>query len=492
MSSSHSTTFTTFYNTINGTLRTSNTTYTSTNPATGTTLHEAPVASSADLDEAVIAANDAFLTWKSTTWKHRSELLTKLAALIAENAPSLTELLIAETGKPTFLAQAEIQIAQDTLLHFSSLQPVEHTVLDENISKVVHTTFEPIGVVGAICPWNFPIAMPMNKIGPAIQAGNTIILKPSPFTPYTLPKICEIAQQLFPPGVIQCLGSSVDEVHNLGSLMTQHPGIGKISLTGSVSTGKKVMAACAGTLKRVTLELGGNDACIVCPDVKNIERVAGEIVLSAFLNTGQVCVATKRVYIHEDVYGVVRDAIVKKVGEMKVGDGAAEDGVMVGPVQNRMQFEKVKGLVDEVKELGYDVLTGGENHGLEGVDDGRKKGGYFLPLMVVDDPPRESRLVREEQFGPILPLLRWSSESEVIHWVNDTPTGLSASVWSSDIARARRIAAQLDVGSVYINSTQKPSFQGLFGGHKESGIGVEFGQAGLLQYCNAKSTYICF
>ncbi|OJZ86824.1 hypothetical protein ASPFODRAFT_134912 [Aspergillus luchuensis CBS 106.47] len=303
--------------------------------------------------------------------------------------------------------------------------------------------------------------MPMNKLGPAIQAGNSIILKPSPFTPYTLPKICEIAQQLFPPGVIQCLGSSDDdESHKLGSLMTQHPGIGKISLTGSVSTGKKVMAACAGTLKRVTLELGGNDACIVCPDVKDIEHVAGEIVLSAFLNTGQVCVATKRVYIHEDVYGVVRDAIVKKVGEMKVGDGAAEDGVMVGPVQNRMQFEKVKGLVDEVKELGYEVLTTGEKYGFDG--------------------------------GPILPLLRWSSQSEVVHWANDTPTGLSASVWSGDIARARRIAAQLDVGSVYINSTQKPSFQGLFGGHKESGIGVEFGQAGLLQYCNAKSTYISF
>ncbi|GAT24547.1 aldehyde dehydrogenase [Aspergillus luchuensis] len=477
MSSSHSTTFTTFYNTINGTLRTSNTTYTSTNPATGTTLPEAPVASSADLDEAVVAANDAFVTWKSTTWKHRSELLAKLAALIAEHAPSLTDLLIAETGKPRFLAQAEIQIAQDTLLHFASLQPVEHTVLDENISKVVHTTFEPIGVVGAICPWNFPIAMPMNKLGPAIQAGNSIILKPSPFTPYTLPKICEIAQQLFPPGVIQCLGSSDDdESHKLGSLMTQHPGIGKISLTGSVSTGKKVMAACAGTLKRVTLELGGNDACIVCPDVKDIEHVAGEIVLSAFLNTGQVCVATKRVYIHEDVYGVVRDAIVKKVGEMKVGDGAAEDGVMVGPVQNRMQFEKVKGLVDEVKELGYEVLTTGEKYGFDGVGEGKQEGGYFLPLMV----------------GPILPLLRWSSESEVVHWANDTPTGLSASVWSGDIARARRIAAQLDVGSVYINSTQKPSFQGLFGGHKESGIGVEFGQAGLLQYCNAKSTYISF
>lgn len=180
--------------------------------------------------------------------------------------------------------------------------------------------------------------------------------------------------------------------------MTQHPGIGKISLTGSVSTGKKVMAACAGTLKRVTLELGGNDACIVCPDVKDIEHVAGEIVLSAFLNTGQVCVATKRVYIHEDVYGVVRDAIVKKVGEMKVGDGAAEDGVMVGPVQNRMQFEKVKGLVDEVKELGYEVLTTGEKYGFDGVGEGKQEGGYFLPLMVVDNPPRESRLVREEQF----------------------------------------------------------------------------------------------
>ncbi|RAH54233.1 aldehyde dehydrogenase [Aspergillus piperis CBS 112811] len=335
--------------------------------------------------------------------------------------------------------------------------------------------------------------MPMNKLGPAIQAGNSIILKPSPFTPYTLPKICEFAQQLFPPGVIQCLGSSDDdESHNLGSLMTQHPGIGKISLTGSVSTGKKVMAACAGTLKRVTLELGGNDACIVCPDVRDIEHVAGEIVLSAFLNTGQVCVATKRVYIHEDVYGVVRDAIVNKVREMKVGDGAVEDGVMVGPVQNRMQFERVKGLVDEVKKLGYEVLATGQKYGFDGVGEGKQEGGYFLPLMVVDNPPRESRLVREEQFGPILPLLRWSSESEVVHWANDTPTGLSASVWSGDIARARRIAAQLDVGSVYINSTQKPSFQGLFGGHKESGIGVEFGQAGLLQYCNAKSTYISF
>ncbi|TAQ85515.1 hypothetical protein B7494_g6171 [Chlorociboria aeruginascens] len=468
-----------FYNIIDGELSSSASLHHGINPSTGEKLWDVPVATKQDVDASVSAANAAFKTWRKTSWKERSELLQQYAAEIQRQNSELASLLIQETGKPRFLAEGEIQMTIDTVLHFTELQLPERTVLDEEKSKVVRTTHEPIGVAAAICPWNFPCALPMNKLGPALQAGNCIIMKPSPHAPYTLLKLAEIARRVFPRGVVQCLGG--DHSNALGQMLTEHPHIHKISFTGSTAVGKKVMAAAAGTVKRVTLELGGNDATIVCSSV-DVKAVASQVALGVFLNTGQVCASTKRLFVHRDIYSQMMEALTDEVSHLKVGGD--ELGVMVGPLQNKMQFERVKAYFQEAKDCGYRLSAGSFD-----IPSGN---GFFINPTIIDGPPSDSRLVMEEQFGPILPVQPWDDEDEVITRANDTKFGLSACVWSKDIAQARRIGAELEAGSVYINSFQQPTFQGSFGGIKESGIGSEFGVNGLLEYCNIKSTYINF
>lgn len=234
----------------------------------------------------------------------------------------------------------------------------------EDDEKIVTTRYVPLGVVGAICPWNFPLVLSIGKIAPAVLAGDCIIIKPSPYTPYTSLKEVELAQEIFPPGVVQVLGGS----DALGPMLTSHPDIAKISFTGSIATGKKIMAACAGTLKRVTLELGGNDAAIVLPDV-DIEKTAPEVAMGAFFNSGQVCVATKRIYIHEKIYRPFVDAMVKFTENLKVGK-SNDEGVMLGPIQNSMQYNKVKQFFEDSKKQGYNFVAGS--------DEVKKGSGYFI------------------------------------------------------------------------------------------------------------------
>lgn len=337
------------------------------------------------------------------------------------------------------------------------------------------TIYRPVGVCAGIVPWNFPLTLSWGKIVPAIITGCTIIVKPSPYTPYTALKSIELAQEVFPPGVIQVIGGD----DKLGPMLTSHPGIEKVSFTGSIATGKKIMAACASTLKRVTLELGGNDAAIVLPDV-DIAKTAPEVAMGGWQNSGQVCVATKRIYIHADIYQPFLKAMVDFTKSLKMG-ASDDDGVMLGPVQNAMQFEKVQTFFADAKENGYTFAHGSGESG--GTTEGKK--GYFINPAIIDNPPSNSRIIQEEPFGPILPCQPWSDEAEVIARANDSRAGLGACVYGKDVEACQRIGEQLEAGSVFINSFEKPVPQAFFGGWKESGIGGEWGPKGLMAYCNA-------
>ncbi|KAI9843393.1 MAG: hypothetical protein M1837_006419 [Sclerophora amabilis] len=465
--------FNSFHNIVDGKPRSSKTYYHGIDPSTKQNLWEVPVASKQDLDDAVSAAQRAFSSWSTTTIEERREKLKSFSELIQSHTDELTDLLVQEAGKPRLMAGGEVGVASKFISHHTKLDIPEEKFEDDE--KEIYTRYIPMGVVGAICPWNFPILL-AGKIAPALITGNCIIVKPSPYTPYTALKIAEIGQQVFPPGVLQVLGGD----DKIGPWITMHPGIQKISFTGSIATGKKVAEACAKTLKRVTLELGGNDASIVLPDV-DVQATAPSVAMGAFMNSGQVCVASKRIYVHESIYQdflAAMSAFVTKT--LKVGPGN-ETGVMIGPIQNEMQYEKVKGFFGDSAKQGHKFTVGGPV---------QKTDGYFIHPTIVDNPPNESRIITEEPFGPIVPVQPWTDEAEVIRRANETNTGLGACVWSKDVKHAREIAEQLQAGSVFINSFAKPVPEAFFSGHKESGVGGEWGPHGMLSYCNARAIHI--
>ncbi|WPH04900.1 Hypothetical protein R9X50_00779700 [Acrodontium crateriforme] len=458
-----------FSNIIDGQPRGSKEKHQGVNPATGEKLWDVPIANQQDVDDAVASAKKAFESWSQVPFETRKEHLVKFKEAYLAHADDMAKLLAEETGKPHQFAQFEVHGAAMWIDHHLTLTIPEER--DEDDEKVVTTRYTPLGVVGAICPWNFPIVLSLGKIAPAILTGNTIIVKPSPFTPYTALKMIEIAQEVFPPGVVQVVGGD----DKLGPMLTQHPDIAKISFTGSIATGKKIMAACAATLKRVTLELGGNDASIVLPDV-DVQKVAPELVMGAFQNSGQVCVATKRIYIHQDIYEDMLNAMVEFTKTMKVG--APSDNALLGPIQNQMQYEKVKTFFEDTKNKGYKFAVGSPD-----VATGK---GFFVQPTIIDNPPNDSKIITEEPFGPIVPTQPWTDEEEVIKRANGSNTGLGACVWGKDVARAEAIGRRLEAGSVWINSWEKPTPAAFFGGHKESGIGGEWGKEGLKAYCNAQ------
>jgi acyl-CoA reductase-like NAD-dependent aldehyde dehydrogenase len=300
-----------------------------------------------------------------------------------------SDLLCTETGKTRFFGTNEVQGAGKVITYHANLTlPVEKI---EEADKTITTRYVPLGVVGAISPWNFPLSTSAGKVAGSLIAGCTVIVKPSPFTPYSALKFVELAQEVFPPGVVQILGGGPG-AQDVGPLLVDHPAIAKISFTGSIPTGKKIMAGCAKTLKRITLELGGNDPCIVFPDV-DIDKVVQEVTIGSFWNTAQVCIATKRVYIHESIYREFVDKMAGFVKHMKVGS-SDEEGVMVGPMQNEMQYEKVKTYFADSKKNGYKFL---------GDDVVAASKGFFIQPTIIDNPPNDSRIVQEEPFGPILP-----------------------------------------------------------------------------------------
>ena len=463
-----------FVMTINGESVTNDSTLPVYNPATKAVFAQVPDASQAQLDETVTTARQAFKLWSKTPVEERQAALERFADLIEAHAEGIMTLLTREQGKPRAGAEWEVFGSATWLRATGSLRlPVE--MIDETEERRVTTRHTPLGVVGAIVPWNFPILLAIWKIAPALMAGCTVIVKPSPYTPLCDLKIVELAQQVLPPGVLSAVSGGDD----LGKWMTAHPDINKIAFTGSTETGRHVMRSAADTIKRVTLELGGNDPAIVLPDV-DAKALAPELFWAAFQNNAQFCNSTKRLYIHEDVYDEVRDALADFIASnIKVGDGAEVD-TDLGPIQNSMQYGKVQGYFADCHANGYQFAIGGE------IDD--NAAGWFVPVSLVDNPPEDSRIVREEPFGPILPLMKWSDEDDVIAKANDTIYGLGASVWGKDQEALERIGSQLEAGTVWLNEVHQYSPFQAFGGHKQSGLGCENSLHGLMEYTNWQTT----
>ncbi len=460
--------------TINGKLETSPDSFDVINPATGQAIARAPECSLAQLDQAVLAAQRAQKAWSKQPIETRKAKVAALAEVLTTNMDMLKRLLTSEQGKPLGDAEGELGFSALWLQSALSLDlPVE--TLEDTADRRTQTHRVPLGVVGAILPWNYPILLLVWKIVPALVAGNAIVIKPSPYTPLTTLRIGELIAPHLPPGLVNIVSGGDD----LGRWLTEHQGIAKISFTGSSATGQRIAASAASTMKRLTLEMGGNDAAIVLADA-NIEASAQALFWGAMGNSGQVCVAAKRIYVHDQVYDAFKSAFLAVAETVKVGDGTLQ-GVQLGPVQNKAQFDRVEGIIADSRANGHKVISVGD------VPEG---GGYFIPVTLVDNPPESSRVVQEEAFGPVVPMLRFTDEADVIARANATDYGLAGSVWSSDLEKAAAIAAQMDCGTVWINTIQDSPIDSPIAGHKHSGLGVENGQAGLLEYTNAQTIVV--
>lgn len=439
------------------------------NPANEQLVAHCPVASEAQLDEAVAAANAAFPAWAAHSYAERGALIKQLCGAIADNAEEFAQLLTQEQGKPLAAARDEVMFAQYFANYFAE-QTVEPELLSEDDNQRLEVLRRPLGVVAGICPWNFPLLITLYKLAPALVAGNTLIIKPAPTTPLTSLRLAEFAADIFPAGVVNIISDD----NSLGQAITSHPGIAKISFTGSTPTGKKIMASAAGTLKRLTLELGGNDAAIVLDDVD--PKAAAEGIFGAsFINSGQVCIALKRLYVHDSIYDQLCAEIGALANAAVVGDGSRE-GVQFGPVQNRMQYQKVCEYIADAKANG-NIIAGGE------IPDGP---GFMVPLTVVRDISDGARVVDEEPFGPVLPIVRYSDLDDAIARANASEFGLGGSVWSSNPERAHAVAEQLDTGTVWINQHCAFGPNIPFPPAKQSGLGVEWGREGLLEFTAMK------
>ncbi|AOL24714.1 aldehyde dehydrogenase (NAD+) [Erythrobacter litoralis] len=437
------------------------------NPANEEVIGQVPACGQDELDKAVAAARAAFKTWRKTPIDERRAAIMAISGAIKENADELFRLLTSEQGKPHNQAQQEIYGAAAMSAAQSTLS-LEDEINEDSDARLSRTRRVPVGVVGGIVPWNFPVMMAIQKIVPAMLSGCTIILKPSPFTPLTTLRIAELIADKVPAGVVNIITGEDD----LGPMITAHPDIDKITFTGSTATGKKIMEGASADLKRITLELGGNDASIVLPDA-DPKKVAEQLFWSSFSNAGQICIAAKRVYIHEDIYDELSAAIVEYAKNVKVGDGA-QQGTGVGPIQNKKQYERVLELIEDAKDKGYKFLLGG--------DKDPSGTGYFVPLTILDNPPEDARIVAEEQFGPVMPLMKFKTEEEVIAKANNSEYGLAGAVWTANPDKGVEIAEQLETGTVWVNEFLHLSPFAPFGGHKQSGFGAEYGKEGLKEF----------
>ena len=452
---------------IDGALVAGNASFEVVNPATGRAFALCPDASQADLDTAVAAARRAFPAWAALGFEKRRELIFALADRITAAADELAPLLTREHGKPLDQARMELAVSGHHMKQLASLDLPDAVLRDDDRGKV-ELRYHPLGVVGAIAPWNFPVALAMHKVAQALYTGNTLVLKPSPYTPLTTLAVGRLAADLLPPGVLNILAGGND----LGAWMTGHDDIDKITFTGSVATGKKVLASAAGTLKRVTLELGGNDATLVLDDA-DLDKAAAGIARSGFFNSGQICMAIKRVYVADSIRDAFLEKLIAKVSALKVGPGT-EPGTEMGPIQNEVQFEKVRAyLEDAVARPGAQVLTGGKVMGGD---------GYFIEPTIIAGLGADVPLVAEEQFGPVLPVLTFSSVDDAVARANDSRFGIGASVWSKSEERAREVAGRLMAGTVWINRHGLNESDVPFGGMKESGYGREHGVLGIRAY----------
>jgi acyl-CoA reductase-like NAD-dependent aldehyde dehydrogenase len=436
------------------------------NPATAEPFAYAPAVSVKQLDVVFDSAERAYRGWRVDEESRRQSLRDAADALESAR-DELAPILTLEQGKPLSDAGLEIDFSAVWLRYFADLEMPREMVQDDAL-RYAEILRRPLGVVAAITPWNFPISLAMWKIAPALRAGNTMVLKPSPYTPLTTLAMGRVLREVLPPGVLNV----VTGPDPLGAAMTTHPVPRKISFTGSIATGKRVAQAAGADLKRVTLELGGNDPAVVLDDV-DVDSIAESLFWSAFNNNGQICVAVKRVYAHSSVHDDLVDALAQRARSVQVGDGA-RPGVQLGPLNNKAQFDIVDGLVRQAREAGAHVAAGGNPIA---------RPGYFFEPTILANVEDGVRIVDDEQFGPALPVVRVDDADEAVARANAGHFGLTASVWSSDLQRAATVAQELDAGSVSINVHAGGVVQDLpFGGHKWSGIGVENGPWGLNEY----------
>jgi acyl-CoA reductase-like NAD-dependent aldehyde dehydrogenase len=440
------------------------------NPATGAVFAAAPQCSESELDEAMAAAARAFRTWRLDE-SQRREALSRAAELVATHAEELGRLVTLEQGKPLSKALREVNGAA-AMLRYSATVGIPTEIVHDRDALKAEVRRRPYGVVAAITPWNYPVIVAAGKIGAALRAGNTVVVKPSPFTPLATLRMGELLQEAVPPGVLNVVCGGDD----LGKSIVRHSLVRKISFTGSTAAGKQIHSCASDDLKRTTLELGGNDAAIVLDDV-DPGAIAPRLFWGAFQNSGQVCSAIKRLYIHERVYQPLVEALTELARTVRLGDGL-DPASELGPVSTAPQFQRVQDLVADAKAAAGRIRAGGARVG---------SSGYFFAPTLCEGLLDDSRLVAEEQFGPVLPLLRFTDVEDAIQRANATRFGLSGSLWSANVERACSMAGQLECGTVWINQHLTVIPSAPIAGHKWSGIGVENGLAGLLEFTQVQT-----
>ncbi|MGY2274786.1 aldehyde dehydrogenase [Pseudomonas azotoformans] len=439
------------------------------NPATGKVFQHVPKADEAQALSSIAAAKKAFSAWAALTYTERAAYVIRFAEAIEANAEDLIRMLTREQGKPLEDARFEVLWAAANLKYHAA-QELKTKVIRETAAEKIIEQRSPLGVVVAIAPWNFPVWILMSKIGAALMTGNTAIGKPAPTTPITTLMLGELAASIFPAGVFQTL---VDE-NELGPLLTSHPDVAYVSFTGSTETGKKVLNSTVATLKRSTLELGGNDVAIVLDDA-DIKTVAPKVFRAGFLNAGQICFAAKRVYVPNLMMKAFVAELVNLAQQARPGDGF-DATTTLGPVQNKAQYDKVRAFIDEAKDQGAVVVSGQQV----------PEDGYFIAPTIVTGLADTARLVTEEQFGPVLPILGYDNLDELILRANDSNFGLGASVWTSNTDRGIEVASRIEAGTVWINTHVSLPFDVPFGGAKQSGIGQQGGIEGMQDYTQVR------
>lgn len=440
------------------------------NPATEEIVSTCIAATAEQVADAVAAAKAAFPKWSALSMDARKQALAQIAETTKAHIPEIASLLSQEQGKPMADALFEVGVTAGFFEYHAhvptdALDPVTIPGSDAKMHRM------PLGVVAAIVPFNFPLALMAFKLPGALVTGNTVVLKPSPTTPLSTIRWATLIKDALPPGVLNVVIDGGD----VGPHLTSHPDVRKISFTGSTETGRRVMQTAAKDLKRVTLELGGNDPAIVLPDA-DVDQIASAIFDAAFMNNGQTCAAIKRVYVHQSRHQALVSKLAKIADDTVIGEGTQPD-VKLGPVQNKRQFEVVKELLQDAVDNGAKVEAGGY---------APQEKGYFLRPTILSQVRDGQRIVDEEQFGPILPVIEYSDVDAVIETVNASPYALGASVWGADPTVLNAIAQRVDTGSVWINKHFPVAPNVPFGGARQSGVGSELGTEGLLEFTQLK------